>query len=63
MLPFENVTSPLEYAPSGTFQVHQLKWRNIPMNAKGIYQCYDSNNLKIPVSNITVNVSGKSQVT
>ena len=57
--PFENETSDQEYPPPlGTFQVHRLKWFNIPMKAKGIYQCYDANNLNIPVSNITIDVFG-----
>jgi hypothetical protein len=57
-LPFEDETSPQEYPPPlGTFQVHRLNWTNIPMEAKGIYQCYDANNLNIPVSNVTVNVA------
>ena len=59
LLPFENETSDQEYPPPlGTFQVHRLKWFNIPMEAKGIYQCYDANNLNIPVSNVTIDVFG-----
>lgn len=27
------------------------------MKAKGIYQCYDANNLNIPVSNVTIDVA------
>ncbi len=59
LMPFENETSDQEYPqPLGTFQVHRLKWTNFPVEANGIYQCYDANNLNIPVSNITVNVVG-----
>ncbi|XP_057373175.1 vascular endothelial growth factor receptor 1-like [Daphnia carinata] len=57
LTPFENETSDQEYPPPlGTFQVHRLSWLNIPMEASGIYQCYDANNLNIPVSNTTVDV-------
>jgi hypothetical protein len=59
LLPFGNETSDQEYpSPLGTFQVHRLKWTNFPVEANGIYQCFDANNLNIPVSNITVNVAG-----
>lgn len=59
LLPFENETSDQDYPPPfRMFQVHRLKWTNFPVEANGIYQCYDANNLNIPVSNITVNVAG-----
>jgi hypothetical protein len=59
LLPFENETRDQDYPPPlGTFQVHRLKWTNFPVEANGIYQCYDANNLNIPISNITVNVAG-----
>lgn len=57
LMPFENETSDQEYPPPlGTFQVHRLSWLNIPMEAAGIYQCYDAKNLNIPVSNTKVDV-------
>ncbi len=56
MFPFENDTSPQEYPPLGTFEVHRLRWEHIPIEASGTYQCYDAKNPKSPASYVIVNI-------
>lgn len=58
--PFEEETADEEYPMSfGKFKVSRLRLKEISVQALGIYQCYDANDLDIPAKNISVSISRK----
>lgn len=56
--PFEEAREQ-ENPPLGKFKVHRLRWKEIPIEATGNYECYDAIDSEIPVKNISVHVLSK----
>jgi hypothetical protein len=44
---------------SMTFIISRIRWTKVPVEASGIYQCRDSNDVKQSTSNTTLSVSSK----
>ena len=64
----EGVVYPLDeeertesFPSAGSFIVHELRWKEISAASSGVYQCYDGYDIGVPVSNITLNVSGTNR--
>ncbi len=47
------------YADLNPFVVSSIKWDKVPVEASGLYQCYDSSDASLPRSNISLIVPSK----
>ncbi len=45
-------SSIVPYSKIGSFSVSEIKWSKVPIEASGIYECYDSTDGRIPVGRI-----------